>query len=662
MTKTSSQSIRKESGRLELVTNGGRKIPVNLTHRLPDKSRLTDPGNKALLETVNGVVEASYPRFQESSMSPIIGSLYLLIQWMFLRSIYRFGSLKRHHFKEFISDSAKGLDYCINATPRVREHLLGQATMSSVQRKTLTVHKVLAEVGIPPTYAPRLPQVSKLISSFIQNGVPALNRGPKKAKQCDISQATLRNRATAVDALWMHRETLADPASVDPFSADERALFRRKGRKGKQTPVAPRSVALKMYIAAMDVVMTVGPAAIEWDRARSGPLANSTLEANCFERLSALLLDRWQTQLLKKANRKLKSIGTTTLMTRIIPIACQITILAYVGRRQIEVESLASTCISGTPSEGRTLMAYIAKRQTHETRPCPEVVARAVELMTAYQGQSPASPGELFKLRGKNVRMKLSAFFDQFAALIDGLAYTDSQGHACTWHWAPHQLRRLYVVIYIWRYDDASFLALRHHLGHGSEAESAYYARLSSDGNFAELAEEAGIFTVERLREIANGHVVGPFAQIVAKRIERIRSNLRLTSEKSLEKVLGHLVKNEQLIIHASPWGYCGCKAMPSNMRRAQCRQGARATRPVHPVFNTPIPGDSEEETCAKCIFFSTGPSRKPHWQNVIIQANRSIDGTPESSILKKLLKSRRDENEANLQRFFPDPVEVTGA
>jgi hypothetical protein len=622
---------------------------------------LTDRSNAPLLQTILGVISESEPRLEPASLPQIIGGLHLLVQWMFVRSIYRFGSLQQHHFREFIEDSAKGLDHCISATPRLRAHLETLKSLPNKARRALKVRQVFSDAGIPPTHAPRLPHLSKLVREFTRAGHRALAKASKEPVVASLTQRTLRMRAVAIDKLWEYRENLVDPIQCDPFPGELRAKLMRARDDAQQTKVAPESIALKLYIGAMDTVMNIAPVALDWDDSRQHDGDQLSHDIKLFENLQQIVEARWRCKLVISHQGHQRPFMTArTLLSVILPLACQVVIWAYVGRRKVEVESLQSDCISGTTAEGRHLSSYIAKRQSYESRPCPEVVARAVEVMGRYHGYAQDKIGPLFVQRGKKVRMRHSANLDQLAKLLDALVYVDANDDERNWHWAPHQLRRLYVIIYIWRYEDSSYLALRHHLGHGSEAEAAYYARLASDGNFAELAAAAGIFTIERLREVVNGDMVGAFANVIAKRVERIRASMKLVGEAGLEAALSHLVNEEKLLLHGGPWGYCACKATASNLRRAKCRQGDRASRPKSPIFGTPIPEDSEEETCDGCHFFSTGPSRKPHWQKVTFHTRQSLEGAPDNSIVAELLRQRQVKLDAAYEKFFGTKSEAT--
>ena len=656
MTSRVSQAVHTEPGRFDFFKNTGDKLPRDLTHVLPDGSRLTDPANQHLLKTICGIVDASQPRLGGTSITSVVGALYILIQWMFLRSIYRFGHLQERHFRAFIIDSANGLDMCIKATTRMTGHLSTLKGMRSSQRALLRVEDVFAAARIPPTYAPRLPRVVAMVRDFIERGAKALNKAATTPRAKRLTVNTLEARVTATEVLWTYRDSLVDAATVAPFADDFHQEVKRLGSRKRQTEVVPHVLAMKLMVGAMDTVMTIGPALLDWHATQTvAPnKSDEDEQEESLQRLRRLVRDRWNTNVVLKGRGSTPPyVVASSLAKVLVPVACQTAIYAHVGRRKIEVETLESNCISGS-SEGRHLSAYIAKRQAFESRPCPEIVARSVELMSRYHGYSAEEAGPLFVQRGKSVRMRLSDNFDRFAELVGALHYVDSQGRKRTWHWKAHQFRRLYAIYYIWRYEDSSFLVLRHHFGHGNEDEAAFYARLSSDENFVDLAEQAGIFTLEKLREVANGgRPSGFFAHVLAKRIERVRETLKLTSEKSLDNVLAHLIEAEGLLLQAGPWGFCGCKPTPSNMRRAMCRQGSRASRPKHPIFHTPIPEDSNEETCASCHFHCTVPSREPHWNNVVLRLDRAIDGGPPDSLAVQVLQQRREKVHAAATRFF---------
>ena len=641
-------------GRLELVKNTNGRIPVDLTHKLPDGSRLTDPANRGLLDTILEVIESSEPRLSGPSLNHVIGGLFMLIQWMFLRSIHHFRDLREDHYQAHLLDMANGLDYCIQATRRMREHLETMRSMPRLEREALKLTELFEAANIPRTYHPRLPQVSKLVKEFIRLGDKALDTSPAKSRQRRLNFATLNARTSAIRRLWTARDQLTDPAAVLPYADDVTVQLRRMGAPDKQTPIVPHTVAMKMLLGAMETVMSIGPAFLEWDVSRADETCREgQQEPNGFDRFSNVVRERWGRNLVMHARGApppyvvARHVGMT-----LIPVACQVAVFAHVGRRKVEVETLESNCISGSEEEGRRLSAYIAKRESVESRPCPEYVSRAVELMIAYQGYEAGNPQPLFRQRGKNAMMRVTDYLDKFADMVGARDYVDGDGQRRVWHWRAHEFRRLYAIYYVWRYDDASILALRHHFGHGHEREAAYYARLASDENFTDLMVEVRLFTLEKLRDVANGRVVGTFAEVLAKRIQRVQARMKVTSAKGLESVLKYLVEDEGLTLHAGLWGFCGCKPTPSNLRRAKCMR-KNPERERHLIFNTPIPENSEEETCGSCHFHCSESSREPHWRSVVLRLDKAIAGGRPDSMAVQVLKQRREKVNAAAERMF---------
>lgn len=655
MNKTSTSVVHVSPGRFKLYNRANDSTVVDLTHVLPDGSRLTDRPNSHLLSTICAAIASVQPRVEGPSFAPRIGSIFILIQWMFIRSIYRFGSLGREHFQEFLVDFSGGLDHCISALPRMREHLKTLAGMAKEERLRLKPFDLFEAARIPPTYISQLPDVLALAYAFIETGAKALDDAPKASRLEKLKVTTLSTRVGGIQMLWTCREHLEDPASVQPYPDDVILLLKKLGTPKQQTEVVPHAIAMKLLLGVMDMLMTVGPAFLDWEATRDLKLRGDRRHDEAkFQRLYELVSERWGHAVVTDARGATAPyVPVVSLAKALIPAACQIAVGAYVGKRKVEIDHLESNCISGAPSEGRRLSAYIAKRQAYEARPCPEVVAKAVELMVRYHGYQGSEVKPLFVQRGTSKAMRGELHLDAFAELVGAREYVDGQGNKLLWHWKKHQLRRLFVIYYIWRYEDSSFLVLRHHLGHGNEMEAAFYARLASDENFADLVDEAGIFTVEKLREVANGGLVGPFAQVMAKRIERLQARLKLASPMTLDAVLEHLVNVEGLRLLAGPWGYCGCKATAANLRRAKCRQGKHADRPKHPIFNTPIPESSSEETCAGCHFHCTGPSREPHWNNVVLRLDKAIAGGRPGSLAVHILQQRRDKVHAAVERFF---------
>lgn len=641
-------------GRIELYTKPNDKIVVDLSRVLPDGSRLTDTVNRHLLTTIEQTVAALYPRLAGQSLTSHLGALHLLVQWMFLRGIHRFRSLQRHHFMEFLEDSSKGLDFCISATSRMRSYLLQtNCSLSAGERANLKVLEAFEAAHIPPSYAPHLPNVVRLIKAFIERGRVALEKHSWEPSVAMLSRSTMQTRANAIESLWTFRDHIEDAITFDPTIADIQPELGRLCAKPAQTPVIPHRLAFKLLLGSIKVVMMVGPAFIAWREQRQKALAEHPELA--FQKLRHAIAETTGCSLVNRAADGVQPyFVASNIQKTLIPVACQIIAFQYVGRRNMEVKHLESNCISGNTKEGRRLSSYLAKRQSYESRPCPEIVAKAVELMIQLHDYKTGDAKPLFRKVGKSTLMNVAMHLDSFAKLFDALTYVDSAGIERTWHFSPHQFRRLYAIYYIWRYEDGSYLSLRHHFGHASDAEAAFYARLASDANYVDLMDEAKLLTLERLRDVSTGGLLGSYASVLAKRIERVRANLRIASERNIEPVIAHLVEEEGVRLHASLWGYCGCRATTSNLRRANCRQGANADRPVHSIFNTPIPEDSSEEICGGCYFHCTSSLREPHWKQVALQLEKSIAGGRKKTMATQALRQRLLKIQVATDRLFP--------
>jgi len=64
-------------------------------------------------------------------------------------------------------------------------------------------------------------------------------------------------------------------------------------------------------------------------------------------------------------------------------------------------------------------------------------------------------------------------------------------------------------------------------------------------------------------------------------------------------------------------------------------------------------PENSEEETCGACHFHCSGPSREPHWRNVVLRLDQSILGGRADSMVVQVLKQRREKVNAAAERMF---------
>jgi len=169
----------------------------------------------------------------------------------------------------------------------------------------------------------------------------------------------------------------------------------------------------------------------------------------------------------------------------------------------------------------------------------------------------------------------------------------------------PHQFRRFFAVLYIWRYDLADWGALSHHLRHFTQE---YTRRYVSDPELGAIIFQADRQrTAELLTSVAIGNrqlsgLGGERLQRTVRRISaRLAQRLQVVPKRKLNQRLSRFLERTDLELRALPWGYC---ASPAAHGVAACCTGNLG--PADPTKATVT-------TCAHCDRNIRDPIFRPY-------------------------------------------------
>lgn len=320
---------------------------------------------------------------------------------------------------------------------------------------------------------------------------------------------------------------------------------------------------------------------------------------------------------------------------RSLSVACFILIAAFTARRAEEIKVLERDCLNGNDKDGYWLRVYIEKNGRELTWiPIPALVARAVEGLRALTPDNEGAPdGGLFQYReprsGKIAQLSPENHLNEFAESIGAIEYSkdneptfhgDDKAVANgnfdgasgskkpeRWNWQTRQFRRLFAVMFFYRYR-GKIETLAHHLRHFDSRMTNDY--VTKDPEIAKVwDQEVWRYQVDIGRDIVSGRVT--YSGAMGKRLTQLVERLR---KKFIEKVqivpeeLGAVVvrklRKGQFVLTPKLWVTCSCPRTRNACEKAACRKAAGYGPEDHgPDFSAAGP-----TVCPDCPFAMIGP------------------------------------------------------
>ncbi|CAJ3823279.1 Uncharacterised protein [Burkholderia pseudomallei] len=480
-----------------------------------------------------------------------------------------------------------------------------------------------------------------------------------KGRGRPVTRGMLSRKASAVRALHAaFRDAGADQDRFDSTATEARSPC----SAGGATRLIPHTLAIRLLDKAMLWVFSVNPVLVKLrEKLRIGNSENAlaTEKERRRERTAKRDPLTERQRCIDEANADLKNvlgvplvdgrgdgINILTAINIYAPTADWIVTGGMTARRAGELSSLSCGAVKGDEISGWWLRTYIGKTlQRTDLTPCPRIVVEAVHQLEEFSKEVRKQTGveTLMSVRLRNntesMDFALADNINKFADLVDARRYK-SNDKTLNWLYAPHQLRKLFAVWYVWRYDAGDIYALGYHLRHFNIRMTMRYCY---DNEMAkEIAAQTVELTKSKLRDYAENSVesAGIYAKTLKKLIERAIGTIQLVADEMLDKKLSMLIRERGIALKATPWGFCACKPTPSNMRRAAC-QKPDCRSSAKDLDGRPDPSGSDEVRCAGCLFFATDSTRKEHWGKEC-QSARSIVERAVSSRLQIIKFEKR--------------------
>jgi hypothetical protein len=270
--------------------------------------------------------------------------------------------------------------------------------------------------------------------------------------------------------------------------------------------------------------------------------------------------------------------------------ACWVTIATFTARRSIEIFDLkddhegepgsAGGCLAGDDRSGWYLNIYIAKTlQANSWIPVPVIVVRAVELLRviSFDARKVSSSKYLFMRLASNGdvrRFHVTGSLDRFASAA-GAIYEGSGKPP--WHWAPHQFRRFFAIIYFYRFRGATLEVLSDYMRHFDIGMTRRY--VTQDPDVAAILKDVRWgFTDDFALSITSGEqaisgAAGNRLKMMEKRLKMSwHDKIDVASPERLAANLAVVVERDGMFLTPMPWGTCTCPETAKATQKAACR------------------------------------------------------------------------------------------
>lgn len=632
----------------EVTDAMGSKKTLRFDKPLSNGTLLSSSENKSFLTTIQnsllGVFSGVNATITSSeTLASVYNDQYAFVYWMVDHGIDSFDSTSELDLEAFLEDAAQGIDAIFGSCEKVWGAMLKlrmqKANVNTYSTSEIfTLSNLFAHPGL-------FPEAREAIKDFKAKRTKL--RKSKLRKR--ISRAKLYARTRAISILHAYSAKDDDKFPFIPFEDGSGSLVLPLGRDAGRTPLIPAPAALALMEQAANWVLNIAPALLKLRVAFSDTYRTQRMSASARRQNQEILLkdfnDKYRDTLPEPIvlDHSLKNGGLSLWLALncFLPSACYICATTLTGRRNIEVSSIDAGACSGTDASGFWIKTYIAKtlRKVDYT-PCSRLVVEAIEALQINNEKLREASGstKLFNIPtlyndSKGVWFDAACHIDRFAKYV-GASSLGMVGDT-PWHIAPHQLRKLFAVLFIWRYDGGDLDALSYHLRHFDLNMTVRYC--GDRELFGELARQAFALTKKKIQAMADKSqkFAGTFAKKLSKLVTRFISEIEFSTPENLEKSIENLIIERGITLKATPWGFCGCKNSKSNLKRAACQQESNPSRGVD-WDGSPNPSGSDEVKCARCMFFASDETRVVHWKKQCVKTTEAV-ASPTTVRLQKV-------------------------
>lgn len=385
-------------------------------------------------------------------------------------------------------------------------------------------------------------------------------------------------------------------------------------------------------------------------------------------------------------------------MFALLPAACAIVIAAFSARRKEELESLKEGCL--VYEDGDPFMeVWIAKTlRQYEKIPIPSAVARALEVLEwLSEPRRRATNVEwLFDFESlvpyAGTSRKLGFNFGKSLSLFSDFVDVPPLADGRKWHFAPHQFRRFFSIIYFYRWRYASLNALSGFLKHYNLDTTRHYITAVASGSLARIAEEtktnekrdkrskqsrissskafhdfeegAQNFKLDRLKSAYLGTEQmagfgGEFlTQELKEWVERASRNIRIGAfeddeEDTLDELILEFASRISIEPNALEHSYCKCGSHRADVEAASCvKLSSSKAGNSASMYSGPDLVYASDLVCSGCPHNVQLPENARYWEELIHEQTQAIK-LASSESAKRLAEKRLQGAESHYRRCF---------
>lgn len=583
---------------------------VKLDVQLLDGSRLTDKRNREFYELVLEYVEVfrlHNPTIGASVHALRVRALLVFICWLSQYRIRSLAKVTKTHIEKFSNEAAFGSEFCLNIPEKIfnsiQKHLLQGKKLPLRQANTLRRNEIYEMFGVKElpirnfTYTTRILDWYEHHLKYDFKGVDLKKVTFEEVlEELDlippiVTIQDLHRKLTPMEEIWSWQHYLRSKSfTTPPFPEGSSKAASRLGTTTKRTKSIPPKVAFSMMSESA-----------KWVLNYSDEIVNLySSEADCttvVKRLADIGLN------LSVRNGQQSNQGAVTLegVIRYLASACFTVIASLTARRKEEIFDLGYKCIETDRGDGAYwLTIYIEKTsQRYDLCPVPSLVNKSISVLEKLsekareQSQSDSLwqyvySGEVVNLSSEKVRGSLQDFYTSFVDV-------DSSHE---WQFSFHQFRRMFALLYYYRFEGAYIGALSYHLRHYNIEMTKRYI---TDEKFMKEMKEIGEgWTASFLRRVVSGKekIGGKSGEKIKRKLsgwlKHFRDKVDVVERERVVAKLTRYMKRVGSDFTQQVWGtICACPKKTSLRKHANCANDR----------GEPNTAKGSVDTCGGCPF-----------------------------------------------------------
>lgn len=699
------------------VSDTNRKKQKNLTihwrYMLSDGTWLTDPMNVHLLETAQ-----LFAYWSRMDVDPVTNSgtkqrqkvavLKTFMSWVKLNGYTSLGDLIPEDFEAYMEDLSGGAGCLLNYEQRLDRYIedkrqKGEAfpvRKKGIRKYELDVPILCEELGMDFLSArnvdvfvygisqlrkeeglylkPKYLEMSK--NEFDDEDDTNKTYGWMKVQLCDLY------------SLWHYKDKVGDMLKFDPFrrqspSEMAKSMFENGALLSKRTGTIPIEQASFLVDRALRWVLDYGEQLLQlrdhYDavvkKVNSDPTKNHhQVVTNTIVSEFQKVLDAnnpWKempgqpwpmdARLRSDLQQEEGCLKFYQAINRFLPVACAIVIAFFVARRYREVTSIRARTAENKyalqfDEEGIWLECWIEKIvQDWDRFPAPKAVKKAVKLLRrwSYPARRITGRPELFQCKAINsdeiVEFNFGQALKEFAKYINVPSLEDGS----KWIFKPHQLRRLFVIMFYWRWDlgRGDLTTLQYQLRHLDPAMTRHYATECKPGRAfhnAHTRHDHQMFVeVRQGKRDVSGQFGDRFKEAMNNIVNRLRKNLDVVSPRVVDQRLAKFLAKSNKASVPLPWGYCWAEKDKNHpIAGALCHQ-------VTPETNLPRLENAEPLLCADCPRFMSSSTLRGYWDGLLATEDAIAHNENNSLMMRKASMQRAEAFRSKIDVLFKNTI-----